>query len=174
MKIILKQSVPKLGKEGNVVNVKSGYARNFLFPNGMAIVADKTQIQALEKRNARLSAKLEETKVEAQSLAERINGQSVRIPAKSGEGGKLFGAITSQDITDAVAEQLGLTLEKKQVLMAHPIKRLGRTSVELDLHRMVDCRITVSVFDPEIGEEDEVEAVAEEAVEEEAGEPVEA
>lgn len=173
MKVILKQSVPKLGKEGNVVNVKSGYARNFLFPNGMAILADKTQVQALDKRNARLAAKLEETKVEAQNLAERLNGQTIRIPVKSGEGGKLFGAITSQDIADVVAESLGTTLDKKQVLLAHPIKRLGRQVVELDLHRLVDCRITAIVFDPELGEAEEAE-VEEEVTEEEAGESVEA
>ena len=161
MKVILKQSVPKLGKEGQVVSVKPGYARNFLFPNGMAIIADKVQVKAMETRNARLAAKLEDTKAEAQALSEKINGQSIRIPAKGGDAGKLFGAITSQDIADAVNEAFGTKLDKKQVIMIQPIKRLGRHTIELDLHRFVDTKISALVFDPELGDPDEVEEVEE-------------
>jgi large subunit ribosomal protein L9 len=149
MKVILNQTVPKVGKEGTVVNVADGFARNYLFPRGLAIVADKTQIGALEKRNARVAAKTAGLKSDAQALREKINGATVRIPGQVGAAqGKLFGAITNADVTDAIKAQLGVTLDRKQVALVDPIKRLGDHSIELDLHREVEARITVTVFDP--------------------------
>lgn len=169
MKIILLQTVPKLGKEGQVVTVKDGYARNYLFPKGLATLADKGQLAALEKRNARLAAKLAETKASAEALKGKIDGQLVSIEGKVGrELGKLFGAITSQDIADAIKAQLGVSVEKKQVALLEPIKRLGRHSILVDLHREVDAYITVRVFDPAHPELDVVEAPAAEATEEAA------
>ena len=87
MKVILKQSVPKLGKEGQVVNVKDGYARNFLFPQGMAIVADKTQLTVLERRNAKIASQLSETKAQAEALKGEIDGKELNIEAQVGAGG---------------------------------------------------------------------------------------
>lgn len=155
MKVILKQTVPKVGKEGSVVTVKDGFARNFLFPRGMAVLADKTQMHVLEKRNAKVAAQLAETKADADALREKIHGADVRIEGKVGkETGKLFGAITSQDIADAIKSQLGVTLEKKQIGILQPIKRLGTHNVEIDAHRQVDIKIHVHVFDPESVEEE--------------------
>ena len=149
MKVILNQTVPKVGKAGTVVNVADGFARNYLFPRRLAILADKTQIAALEKRNARVAAKTAGEKADAESLKSRINGSVVRIPGQVGAAqGKLFGAITAQDVTDAIKSQLGVTLERKQVALVEPIKRLGSHPVELDLHRDVDAIISVVVFDP--------------------------
>ncbi|MFZ4506687.1 MAG: 50S ribosomal protein L9 [Fimbriimonas sp.] len=149
MKVILNQTVPKVGKAGTVVTVADGYARNFLFPRGLAIIAEKRQIEALEKRQARLSAKLADEKSAAVALKEKIQGGSVRIEAKVGrDAGKLFGAITSQDVADAVKAQLGLAIDKKHIALVEPIKRLGSYSVEIDLHREVDATITVNVVDP--------------------------
>lgn len=162
MKVILKQAVPKLGKEGQVVNVKDGYARNYLFPQGMAILADKTQLMVLERRNAKQAAALAETKAAAEAIKAKLEGAEVRIEGKVGsEAGKLFGAVTAQDIVDAIKAQHGQTLEKKQVLLSHPIKQLGRTMVELDVHRQVDLKIAVVVFDPSVAEEAPAEAEAE-------------
>ncbi|HRF58417.1 MAG TPA: 50S ribosomal protein L9 [Fimbriimonadaceae bacterium] len=150
MKVILNQTVPKVGKEGQVVTVADGYARNFLFPRGLAVVADKGQIKALEARRARLDAKLAETKAAAEALKEKIDGKALRIVGKAGrEDTKLFGAITAQDIVDALKEQAGVVLEKKQVPLLQPIKRLGNYRLEVDLHRDVDAHISVEVYDPE-------------------------
>lgn len=148
MKIILNQTVPKVGKEGTVVNVADGFARNYLFPRGLAVVATKQQIAALEKRNARIAERTAGHKAAAESLREQLNGKTVRLPGEVGSQGKLFGAITSANVVEAIQKQLGATLDRKQVALIEPIKRLGDHVVELDLHREVDAKITVTVFDP--------------------------
>jgi large subunit ribosomal protein L9 len=149
MKVILNQTVPKVGKEGTVVNVADGFARNYLFPRGLAIVADKKQIEALAKRNERLAAKLAGLKTDAEALKAKIEGSVIKLPGQVGaQAGKLYGAITAQDVTDTIKTQLGVTLERKQVALVEPIRRLGSFAVELDLHRDVDAKITVVVFDP--------------------------
>lgn len=148
MKVILNQTVPKVGKEGTVVNVADGYARNYLFPRGLAVVATKQQIQALEKRNARIAEKTAGQKAAAEALREKLNGAIVRLPGEVGLQGKLFGAITNANVVEAIAQQLGTTLDRKQVALIEPIRRLGNHVVELDLHREVEAKITVTVFDP--------------------------
>lgn len=149
MKVILKQTVAKLGKSGQVVTVADGYARNYLFPRQLAVLADKKQIEALQRIEARVAAKSAETKAAAETLAETLRGKTVKIEAKVGrDGTKLFGAITSQDVADAVKAQLGTAIEKKDIALHDAIKRLGRYTVVLDLHRDVDAEITVHVFDP--------------------------
>lgn len=163
MKVILNTTVPKLGKEGQIVNVADGYARNYLFPRGLAIVADKNQIKAWEKRQARLAAKLAEGLAAAQALKEELDGKTIRIAGKVGKDStKLFGAVTSQDIADAIKEQLGKDLDRKKIALIEPIKRLGTHQIHIDLHRDVDAFVTLEVYDPE------AEAVAE-AAQPEAG-----
>lgn len=167
MKVILNQTVPKVGKQGQVVTVKDGFARNYLFPRGLAILADKTQIAALERRTARVAEKDAATVQTAEDLKAKLDGKSIRIEGHVGAAaGKLFGAITSQDVADAIKAQLGVALEKKQIALIEPIKRLGNHTVELDLHRAVDAKVTVEVYDPNAP----VEAPAAEA-EAPAGEP---
>lgn len=149
MKVILTQTVPKVGKSGAVTNVADGFARNYLFPRGFAIVADKKQLEALEKRNARLAAKSAGEKAAALDLKSSLDGQTVRIAGQVGKGqGKLFGAITSQDIADALKKQLGFEIDKRKISLVEPIKKLGVYAIELDLHREVDAIINVEVFDP--------------------------
>jgi large subunit ribosomal protein L9 len=149
MKVILNATVPKVGKQGTVVNVADGYARNYLFPRGLAIYADKVQIAALERRNERTASKVAGLKSDAEVLKAKLNGALIRIPGQVGAAqGKLFGAITSSDIVEAVAAQLGTTLDKKQVALVEPIKKLGTQQVHLDLHRDVDAIISVEVYDP--------------------------
>lgn len=149
MKVILNKTVPKVGKEGQVVTVADGFARNYLFPKGLAIVAEKKQIAALAKRAARVDAKLADTKAAAETVKEKLHGLTVKIEGKVGkDAGKLFGAVTSQDVADAIKGQLGVDIDKKHIALIEPIKRLGNYPVEVDLHRDVDAVVTVNVFDP--------------------------
>ena len=161
MKVILNQTVPKVGKAGTVVTVADGFARNYLFPRKLAIIADRNQVAALDKRNARMAEKTEAVKSDAEVVKEKLDGQVIKIETKVGADGiRLNGAITSQNIADAIKAQLGVALEKKQVALHDPIKRLGTFSVELDLHSRVDAHISVEVFDPAlivVVEEDEEE-----------------
>jgi large subunit ribosomal protein L9 len=149
MKVILKQTVPKVGKEGTVVNVADGFARNYLFPRSLAIVAEKKQVAALDKRNERIAAKTAGLKAQAEALKVRINGSTIRIPGQVGaDKAKLFGAITAQDVHDAIVSQLKADIDRKKIALIEPIKRLGTFTVELDLHREVDAKIKVEVYDP--------------------------
>ena len=151
MKVILNQTVPKVGKAGTVVTVADGFARNYLFPRGLAVVADKSQLASLEKRNDRLAAKTAAQKADAEALKAKLDGQTVKVEAKVGADGiRLIGAVTSQNITDALNSQYGVSLEKKQVALHDPIKRLGDYTIELDLHMSVDAKVTVNVFDPSL------------------------
>lgn len=150
MKVILKQTVPTLGKEDSVVTVAGGYARNFLFPRGLATVADRSQLKALELKKARVEAKLAATKAAAETLKEKLDGVVVNFEANMAkDGGRLFGAFTAQDIADAIEKQTKIKLEKKQVGVLEPIKRLGSFNIALDLHRYVDAHITVNVAGPD-------------------------
>lgn len=156
MRVILNQTVPKVGKEGQVVTVADGFARNYLFPKRLAIIADKKQVKALERRNAAQQARLEGLKSSAEALKAQLDGKTVRIQAQVGAaGGKLFGAITSADVVEAIAAQLGQMVEKKKVALIEPIKRLGKHEVMIDLHRDVDASVIVHVFDPNVPEIEE-------------------
>lgn len=160
MKVILNQTVPKVGKAGQVVNVADGYARNYLFPRKLAIYADKNQLKAHDRRMERIVAKEADTVASAETQRDKLDGLTVRIEGKVGkETGKLFGAITSQDIVDALKEQHKQTIDKKNVALLEPIKRLGSHRIHIDLHRQVDAFVTVEVFDPTVP----VEAPKEEA-----------
>lgn len=177
MKVILNQTVPKVGKQGHVVTVADGFARNYLFPRGLAVLADKKQIEALDKRNARLDAKTAGEKTAAEALKEKLHGQTVRIEGKVGQDStKLFGAVTSQDVADAIKAQLKQTVDKKQIALIEPIKRLGLHKVEVDLHRAVDAIVTVEVYDPnaKVEEPAKAEEAAAEAAPAEDLETVEA
>lgn len=173
MKVILKQTVPKVGKEGTIVTVADGYARNYLFPRKLAILAEKNQIAALERRQAKVAEKTAGQKAAAETLREALHGKTVRIEGKVGkDSAKLFGAITSQDVIDLIKSQLGQTVDKKQVAMIEQIKRLGVHDVELDLHPQVDAVVKVEVYDPNaVVAEPAKETAAEPAADEE---PVEA
>jgi len=166
MKVILNQTVPKVGKEGTVITVADGFARNYLFPRGLAIVADKNQLRALEIRNARHATKSADAKTAAEALKLQLDGKTVRIPGQVGKDqGKLFGAITSQNVADAMRKQLGIEVEKRNIALIEPIKKLGTHVVEVDLHREVDAKVYVTVFDPAAPEENQPAAEEPELVE---------
>lgn len=171
MKVILKQTVPKVGKEGTVVNVADGFARNYLFPRSLAIVAEKKQVEALDRQIRKAAEKTAGLKAAAEALRDQLNGKTIRIEGHAGSGtAKLFGAITSQDIVDQIKKQLKIDVDKKQVALIEPIKRMGNHEVELDLHREVDAKLMVEVYDPTAP----VETPEPEAAPEPEPEPVEA
>ena len=167
MKVILNKTVPKVGKEGTVVNVADGYARNYLFPRGLAIVAEKSQVAALDRKNAHLAAKTAGQKTAAEGVGASLNGKTIRIAGEVGGQGKLFGAITSERIAAEIASQLGQTVDRKAIALHDPIRKLGRYAIELDLHREVSATITLVVFDPNAPVEPEPAPVAEAPAEDE-------
>lgn len=173
MKVILEQTVQKLGKAGQVVSVADGFARNFLFPKGLARVADKAGIARLEREGDKATAEVEKTRDSAKKTAEKIGGTTIRLTGQTAKGAtKLFGAITSADIAEALKTETGVELDKRAIALLHPIKRLGIYDVMVDLHRDADATIRVEVANEEgwLGIE---EAIAAPVDEEESEEPVE-
>lgn len=144
MKVILLQDVKNIGKKGDVVNASDGYARNFLFPKKLAIEATSTSldINNQEKENQR-KKKLEETE-NAQKIANELKDKKLIIKAKHGDGGKLFGAITSKDIAEEIEKQLGYKFDKKKITVA-TIKTLGTYEAEIKLYVGVNGKLTVNI-----------------------------
>lgn len=145
MKIILQKDVVKVGHEGEVVTVADGYARNYLFPRGLAVVADGSALKALEKRRAEEARKSEQLKAEAQTNAATLEGKTLTITARAGQGERLFGSITSQDVADALQKNLGVTVDKRRVLLVDPIKAVGRFTIPVKLHQEITVPVTVEV-----------------------------
>ena len=145
MKVILEQDVPRLGKRGEVVNVNDGYARNFLFPRQLAKEATAGSLKEVERRRKIQASKEERAEEEARALAQRLSGSTVMVTARAGEGGRLFGSITNQDIAAAIKKQLKLTLDKRKIELKEPLKALGEHSVTLRLYTDVTSEIKVQV-----------------------------
>lgn len=149
MIVILNRDVKGTGKAGEVVKVSDGYARNMLLPKGYATEATDGNIRSLEKQKTVLAEKKAEEKAAAQKLADELAEKKVIIKTKSGEGGRLFGSITSKDIADAAKSQLGLTLDKKKIQLNNPIKAMGKFTVEIKLYPEVVGELSVEVTDQE-------------------------
>ena len=144
MEVILRDDVRALGKAGDLVRVKPGYARNFLLPQGLAYEAtegNKKRIAAESKaRSVRLSAE----KSGAEMFAEQLGGLTVTLGGKAGEEGRLFGSITAQDIADAIAAQ-GHQVDRRRIELDQPIKTLGEHTVSVRLHPEVQASVRVTV-----------------------------
>lgn len=145
MQIILLEKVANLGQLGDVVKVKDGYARNFLIPQGKAKRATAANLEAFEARRAELEAKQAEILADAQARAEKLNGVVVTIAQKAGVDGRLFGAVTSADIAEAIAAS-GVEVKKSDVRLPNgPFKAIGEYNVEIALHHDVIVEISVTV-----------------------------
>lgn len=146
MNIILLDKVANLGGLGDQVTVKSGYARNFLFPSGKAVPATKSNVEMFEQRRAELEAKLAADLKAAEERAEKINAlDAIVITSKAGDEGKLFGSIGTRDIADAVSA-VGVEVQKSEILMPHgTIREVGEFEIELQLHADVLAAITLKV-----------------------------
>ncbi|MGN7868070.1 50S ribosomal protein L9 [Paracoccus haematequi] len=144
MQVILLERVAKLGQMGEVVNVKEGFARNFLLPQGKALRASEANIKSFENRKVQLEAQNAETKAEAQKIADKLDGQTFVIIRSASDAGALYGSVTTRDAADAATEA-GFTLDRKQVVLNHPIKELGLHNVNVVLHPEVDATIVLNV-----------------------------
>jgi large subunit ribosomal protein L9 len=146
MKVILANDVESLGKKGDVVTVKDGYGRNYLVPKGLAMMATKGSLRQAEMmRRAREEA---ETKArdEAQSRVASLEASPVYISARSGEEGRLFGSVTSSDVARAVEEQLGHSIDRRDIHLEEPIRAIGSHPAKAHLYEGVDATITVEVI----------------------------
>ncbi|MCP4818421.1 MAG: 50S ribosomal protein L9 [Shimia sp.] len=155
MQVILLERVAKLGQMGDVVDVKSGYARNFLLPQGKALTASAANVASFEAQKAQLEARNLETKKEAEALAEKLDGQQFIVIRSASDAGALYGSVTPRDAADASTEA-GFSVDKKQVVLAKPIKDLGLHAVHVLLHPEVDVTIYLNVARSE--EEAELQA----------------
>jgi len=150
MKVILLEDVDTLGKLGDTVNVKDGYARNYLFPRKLALPATARNVKSQAHQLRDIERKKEKIVDNARSLAEKVAGVALTFTRKSGEKGRLFGSVTNMDIAEALAEK-GLTIDRKDIVLPEPIKSLGEFDVQVKLHHDVMPRVKITVL-PEEGE----------------------
>lgn len=144
MKVILRKDFEQLGKIGDIVTVKDGYARNFLIPRQIAYEATKSALKAIEVEKENYKKRIEKEKVEASKLALELEKVSVTIPVKVGEDDKLFGSVTSQMIADYLKEK-GYEIDKRKIELEEPIKTLGIYEVNVKLHPEVATKVKVWV-----------------------------
>ena len=147
MKIILKQDIRDKGKKGQMIEAAEGYARNYLIPRGLAVEATADAVNTMNLQ-AKAKAKADaEAKAEALAIAEKLKSCQVKIAAKGGEGGKLFGAITGKEIAAALAEQFSLTIDGKKLVLEQPIKSFGSYEVKAKLGYEVSGTVYVLVIE---------------------------
>lgn len=144
MQVILLERVAKLGQMGEVVDVKAGYARNYLLLQGKAKVASEANIAAFEAQKAQLEARNLETRKEAESLGEKLEGQQFVVIRQASDAGALYGSVSTRDAADAATEA-GFSLDRKQVALSSPIKELGLHTVHVSLHPEVQVDIMLNV-----------------------------
>ena len=133
MKVILQQDVRGQGKKGQLVEVSDGYARNFLLPKKLAVPATAENVNTMKQQEKARKAQEAAEKAEAEALSKKLEGLMVKIPAKAGEGGRLFGAVTAKEISEALAAQHGLTIAKAKLVLDEPIKACGGYQVKAKL-----------------------------------------
>lgn len=144
MKVILLQDVKALGKKGEVVNVSDGHARNFLFPKKLAQEANDTNMHILNKKNE-ADRKKKTAEIEAaQKLSNELKDKEIKIEAKAGDNGKLFGAITSKDISQEMENQLGVSIDKKKIVM-NTIKTVGIYEAEIKVYPEISTKIKIII-----------------------------
>ena len=144
MELILKTTVETLGEEGDIVKVKTGYARNYLIPKKMAVIANKANLSQLEQEKATIEARREKQRQEAESLSKKIAGTNIIIQHRVGEEDKLFGSVTAADISEKLAEK-DILIEKKNILLSDPIKTLGEFIIPIKVGYQMTSDITIQV-----------------------------
>lgn len=145
MKVILLQEVKKLGKKGDVIEVSEGYARNYLLPQKLADVATVTNVNNAAQKKASEARKQQQAIDEAKVMAAQLSKVEVTIAVKTGEGGKLFGSVTSKDVADALQEQHGLELDKRKIELKEAVKAVGTYPVTVRIHPDISTQIKVHI-----------------------------
>lgn len=145
MKIILLKDVKGTGKKGEIKEVSDGYARNFLLKKGVAVEANQANMKELDEKSKSKERKALIEYEEAVLLGKQMENVNIQIEVKSGEGGRLFGSITSKEIAEQLKKQKNIDIDKRKILMDEPIRTLGSTLVEIKLHQKVTTKIRVDV-----------------------------
>jgi large subunit ribosomal protein L9 len=146
VKVILANDVEKLGRKGDVVSVADGYARNYLVPKGLALVATKGSLRQAEMMTRARREKEQRDKEAAAARVSSLGASPVYISARAGEGGRLFGSVTKSDVARAIEEQLGEAVDRHLVRLEDPIRSLGTHQIEIHLHEEVNALVTVEVI----------------------------
>ena len=144
VEVILRDDVPHLGKIGDVVRVKPGYARNFLLPRGLAIEANRRNLSMLEHQKRVIAAKAERERKSAEAAAGRLQGLKLSVKARAGEEGRLFGSVTNIDVERLLADK-GFTVERRRIALGEPIKQLGTFPIEVQVGRGIRATIELTV-----------------------------
>ena len=144
MELILKETIDSLGREGDVVKVKPGYARNYLLPQGKAVQATKENMAALEQNKAEIQARLDEQHKKAEALFKKLSGITLEFEELAADDDKLFGSVTANDIFDRLAEK-NVAVEKKNIFLPDPIKVLGEKKVSIKVGFDLEAEITVNI-----------------------------
>ena len=147
MKVILQQDVKGHGKKGQMVEVSDGYGRNFLLPRKLAVEATAENVNTMKMQDKAKKAKEAEEKAQAQAVAEQLKGCQVKISAKAGQGGRLFGSVTSKEISETLKEQHKLDINKTKIVLPDPIKSFGNFEVKCKLGHEITGTINVLVVE---------------------------
>jgi large subunit ribosomal protein L9 len=145
MKIILQKEIDKLGAPGDMVDVADGYARNYLVPRGMAIPASKGAVRHAESLRRAHQGRVAKAQQEAEALAERITAAPIKVRAKAGEGGKLFGSVTGADLAEEIERQTGERIDRRMIHLDEPIRSVGVHEVRVHLHPDVNAALSVEI-----------------------------
>ena len=145
MKVILTADVPKVGKKGQVVDVKSGYAHNFLFANNVAIEATKANMKRLEAQHAQEAEDRAYEKAQAENIGSTLNGKTIVMKGKEGAGGKLFGAVTNKEIAEAIKREYHVDIDKRKIILDDKIRVIGTYNATIKLHPEVKITIKVQI-----------------------------
>ncbi len=147
MKVILLRDVPGTGKKNQVLNVSDGFARNYLFPRKWAIQATSKAVQEVEHQKEVERRKEEERRKQAQDMAKALEGKTITIEAKAGEGGRLYGSVTAQEVADALQKQFGINIDKRKIDLKDSIRQIGKTSIEVKLYLGISAKMNVNVVE---------------------------
>jgi large subunit ribosomal protein L9 len=160
MEVLLLEDVDRLGQAGEIRRVADGYARNFLFPRGLAVLATPGAVKQAEERRQAVARREAQALSDAQTLAQKLDGMTVTFQARAGETDRLYGSITNANIADALSEQVGQEVDRRKIVMSEPLKDLGAHAVTIHLAPEAEAKVTVVV------EREDVTADAEPAEEE--------
>ena len=147
MKVILQQDVRGQGKKGQMIDVSDGYARNFLLPRKLAVLATAENVNTMKQQEKARKAQEAAEKAEAEALSKKLEGLTVKVAAKAGEGGRLFGAVTAKEISECLAQQHGLNIAKTKLVLDEPIKACGGYQIKAKLGYEVSGTVNVVVVE---------------------------